>query len=463
MKTRFAPSPTGYIHLGNARTALFSFLLAKSQSGHFLLRIEDSDASRSLQALSDQVQVDLLWLGLSWDEGPEKDGGQGPYFQSQRQSLYAHYYQKLQSLGRAYPCFCTEQELALMRKRLLSQGKPPRYAGTCSHLSASEVATKKAEGKKSSLRFRVQPAQTVCFDDLVKGEQVFSSADIGDFIIQRSDGSAAFFFCNAIDDALMQVTDVLRGEDHLTNTPRQIMLLQALDLPVPRYGHMSLIVGDDGTPLSKRHGSFSIKALRELGYFPAALQNYLGRLGHTYTDPHFMALSELSKNFSLERLGKSPARYDNVQLLYWQKQALLHSTDDQLLRWMGQDVEKLVPPSAMPLFIDLMRSNISFPDEALQWAKTLFGEFVLTSEAKSFLKNSAPKFWSTVLDLLEEPLEFKPLMKKLQETLNLKGKALFGPLRMALTGRLDGPEMEKLVALLGSEKIRERILYVKNL
>ena len=463
MKTRFAPSPTGYIHLGNARTALFSFLLAKSQAGHFLLRIEDSDASRSLQALSDQVQLDLLWLGLPWEEGPGKEGKQGPYYQSQRESIYAHYYQKLESLGRAYPCFCSEQELALMRKRLLSQGKPPRYVGTCRHLTAAEVIAKQAQGKKSSLRFQVLAEQSIRFADLVKGEQVFASDDIGDFIIQRSDGSSAFFFCNAIDDALMGVTHVLRGEDHLTNTPRQIMLLQALDLAIPQYGHMSLIVGEDGAPLSKRHGSFSIKALRELGYFPAALQNYLGRLGHTYTNPDFMDIGLLSKNFSLARLGKSPARYDNVQLLYWQKQALHQCTEDEIRAWIGPEVKKLVPSSSMPLFIELMRSNISFPDEALQWAKTLFDELLLTDEAKRFLKDSHPDFWQTVLGLLDEQLDFKTWMKKLQQTLNLKGKALFGPLRMALTGRLDGPEMEKLVTLLGSEKIRERILYAKNL
>ena len=463
MKTRFAPSPTGYIHLGNARTALFSFLLAKSQSGDFLLRIEDSDANRSLHALSDQVQTDLLWLGLPWAEGPGKEGGKGPYFQSERQAIYERYYQQLQDLGRAYPCFCSEQELTLMRKHLLSQGKPPRYVGTCRHLSETEVMEKKAQGKKANLRFRVPAAQLIRFTDLVKGEEVFSSDDIGDFVIQRSDGSAAFFFCNALDDSLMSVTHVLRGEDHLTNTPRQIMLLQALDLPLPTYGHMALIVGEDGAPLSKRHGSFSIKALRELGYFPEALQNYLARLGHTYTDPSFMTLPTLSQHFAVDRLGKSPARYDNAQLLYWQKQAILHCPDDQFSRWMGPEVKNWVPDSCLPLFIALMRSNISFPDEALQWAKTLFAALLLSEEAKNGLKNSAADFWETALRLWEEQLDFKTFIKRLQEDLKLKGKALFGPLRLALTGRLDGPEMEKLVILLGREKIRERMLYAKNL
>lgn len=464
MKTRFAPSPTGYIHLGNARTALFSFLLAKSQTGSFLLRIEDSDASRSMLALAEQLQIDLLWLGLPWEEGPGKDAGRGPYFQSERQAIYAHYYQLLQNMDYVYPCFCSEQELAMMRKHQLSQGKPPRYTGICRHLNAVQVTEKKNQGKKASLRFRVPTAQTIRFHDIVKGEQVFFSDDIGDFVIQRSDGSAAFFFCNAIDDALMDVTHILRGEDHLTNTPRQIMLLHALDLRIPVYGHMSLIVGEEGAPLSKRQGSFSIKALRELGYFPGALQNYLARLGHHYANSDFMDAYTLARCFSLSKLGKSPARFDTVQLLYWQKQALLHASDTQLEHWMGNDVINLIPVASRTEFIELMRANISFPDEALQWAKTLFVEpLYLTDEAKRLLKNSVSNVWETTLRLLEKQIEFNVFIHALQEELKIKGKALFVPLRLALTGRVDGPEMAKLYDLIGREKIRKRILYAKNL
>ncbi|MDQ8039663.1 MAG: glutamate--tRNA ligase, partial [Rickettsiella sp.] len=394
---------------------------------------------------------------------PGKEGEQGPYFQSQRQAIYDYYYEKLERLGRAYPCFCSEQELAIMRKLQLSQGKPPRYSGTCRHLSDEKIAKKRAGGEKSALRFQVLSDQTIQFFDLVKGEQAFSSDDIGDFVIRRSDGSAAFFFCNAIDDALMKVTHVLRGEDHLTNTPRQMMLLESLDLPIPAYGHMSLIIGDDGMPLSKRHGSFSIKALQELGYFPEALQNYLARLGHVYTNPDFMELAALSKHFSIERLGKSPARFDNVQLLYWQKQALLKCSDDQLQIWLGEEVKTCIPSAFMPKFIELIRSNVSFPDEALAWAKTLFAELCLTVEAKVFLKKVTPLFWKTALRLTEKEIDFKRLIKKLQDELNIKGKALFVPLRIALTGRFDGPELEKLYKLIGSEKIRKRLLYAKNL
>lgn len=467
MKTRFAPSPTGHIHLGNARTALFNFLLAHSQSGCFLLRIEDSDATRSFLTLAKELEEDLLWLGLPWQEGPNQEKGLGPYYQSQRQAIYTLYFQQLISLGRAYPCFCSEAELLMMRKRQLALGKPPRYSGQCRNLTADQIADKKAQGLLASLRFHVLSKQQIRFDDFVKGEQVFASDDIGDFVIQRSDGSAAFFFCNAIDDALMQVTHVLRGEDHLTNTPRQIMLLQTLGLSVPAYGHMALIVGDDGAPLSKRHGSFSIRKLREAGYLPEALQNYLARLGHTYTNPNFLDIHTLAEQFSLNRFGKSPARYDETQLLYWQKQALLHIDPDKLNKWLNVKIQHCVPTVHQLDFIELMRRSICFPEEALTWATILFAEpniLSLTEEIKDILEKVDPVYWQTLLKLLEqEPTDFKVLIKQLQEKLNLKGKALFTPLRLALTGRHDGPELAKLFTLLGNEKIRERIRYAKNL
>lgn len=466
MKTRFAPSPSGYIHLGNARTALFNFLLAQSQAGRFLLRIEDSDASRSQLALANEVEKDLLWLGLPWQEGPGKEQGKGPYYQSQRFAIYTHYYEQLVSKGRAYPCFCSEQALLMMRKHQLAQGKPPRYTGQCRQLKAEQVAEKIAQGQSPSLRFHVFPDQVIAYNDFVKGEQTFASDDIGDFIIQRSDGSAAFFFCNAIDDALMGVTHVLRGEDHLSNTPRQIMLLQALALAVPAYGHMALIVGEDGAPLSKRHGSFSIKSLREAGYFAEAIQNYLARLGHSYTNPDFLDIDALSVQFSLHRLGKSPARYDNTQLLYWQKQALLHLPADKLMPWLDEKIKDRVETALKLEFVELMRSTICFPEEAIVWADILFTEnaLVFTPEVKHFLQNLEPIYWDTLLSLLaNENKDFKTLLQQLQATLNLKGKRLFAPLRLALTGRHDGPEMAKLFKLIGHEKIRQRIRDVKNL
>lgn len=466
MKTRFAPSPTGHIHLGNARTALFNFLFAHSQAGCFLLRIEDSDATRSLLTLAKELEEDLLWLGLPWQEGPGQEKGLGPYYQSERQAIYALYYEQLVSMGRAYPCFCSEAELLMMRKRQLALGKPLRYNGQCRQLTAEQIAEKKAEGKLASLRFLVPSQQMINFDDFVKGEQCFSTDDIGDFVIQRSDGSAAFFFCNAIDDALMKVTHVLRGEDHLTNTPRQILLLQALGLTIPAYGHMALIVGDDGAPLSKRHGSFSIKSLREFGYFAEAIQNYLARLGHSYSCPEFLDIQALAQQFSLSRLGKSPARYDQTQLLYWQKQALLHLANEKLWAWLAPKLHDLVPEERKFDFIELMRGTLCFPEEAVVWANLLFGGNNAVSysvETKNFLREVSPQYWQTLLSLLEGNSDFRTLIKQLQEQLNLKAKALFTPLRLALTGRQDGPELAKIFSLLGHANIRERILHAQNL
>jgi glutamyl-tRNA synthetase len=279
-KTRFAPSPTGLIHIGNARTALFNALYAHKSV--FLLRIEDTDLERSKDTYIQQLKQDLKSLGLLWQQ-QEK--------QSDRFDIYAKYYQQLQQQDLAYPCFCTPEELALSRKLQRASGKAPRYAGTCTHLSEAETAAKLQKGLKPTLRFRVPRGQRVEFNDLVRGKQQFASYDLGDFIIRRADGTPAFFFCNAVDDALMEVTHVFRGEDHLTNTPRQILILQALNLPIPQYGHISLILGNDGLPLSKRNGSQNIQGLIKEGWLATALINYLARLGHTYTDDNLLSLN----------------------------------------------------------------------------------------------------------------------------------------------------------------------------
>ncbi|MCD8524889.1 MAG: glutamate--tRNA ligase [Gammaproteobacteria bacterium] len=344
LKTRFCPSPTGYIHLGNARTALFSFLAARQKAGSFLLRIEDTDLLRSTLEYTRALQIDLQWLGCQWDEGPDSDRGNGPYFQSQRTSIYEKYYQQLINLGLAYPCFCSETVLDESRRIQRKLGQPPRYEGTCRHLSLDEITEKRAKGTPSALRFLVQEDSVIEFDDIVRGRQTFFSRDLGDFIIKKSDGSASFMFCNAIDDSLMGVTIALRGEDHLTNTPRQILILRALDLTVPRYGHLSLIMGNDGSPLSKRNGSRNIQQLREQGFLPLAIVNYLARLGHVYTDRnHLMCLDDCAKYFDLGHLVKAAAHYDEQQLLYWQKEAVMRLSFSELRDWVGNSVLQHIP------------------------------------------------------------------------------------------------------------------------
>lgn len=459
IKTRFAPSPTGFIHLGNARTALFNALLARKENGVFLLRIEDTDQDRSREEFVAALQEDMWWLGLHWHEGPAAGGEHGPYKQSQREPIYQRYFAQLEAQQRVYPCFCTEAELNIERKLQLSAGQPPRYSGKCGRLNDAQVQAKLAQGLKPTLRFRIPAGRSVAFDDLVRGAQVCKSDDIGDFIIRRADGSTAFFFSNAVDDALMGVTHVLRGEDHLTNTPRQILLLEAMGLRVPRYGHISMIVGADGAPLSKRHGSRSIRELRAEGYLPSAVNNYLARLGHSYENDALMDLPDLAQQFDLHRLGKAPARYDARQLLHWQHQALARISTEEIWHWMGAEVHHLVMPEHKWDFVDAVRPNISFPSQALAWAKVVYTDPLnLNDEAREAVAAAGRQFFQhAVAAFARYGLDFKAFANGVKEATGVKGKELFMPLRAALTGELGGPEMARIMPLLTPERVRQRL------
>lgn len=460
MKTRFAPSPTGYLHLGNVRTALFNALLAGGAMGHFVLRVEDTDQERSQPQYVAALLEDLRWLGLEWQEGPEIGGAAAPYAQSERTALYAAYYQRLEAAGQVYPCFCTAAELALSRKAQRAAGRPPRYAGTCAHLSAAEQEARLQRGLHPTLRFRCPAGKMIEFMDLVRGLQRFNSDDIGDFIIRRADGSAQFFFANALDDALMGITHVLRGEDHLTNTPRQLLLLAALDLPAPQYGHLALIVGSDGGPLSKREGALSVRELRDSGHFPEALLNYLARLGHHYAQDAWMTLAELSAGFNPEHLGRAAARYDYAQLLHWQSEAVRHANAQHLWAWMGGAVQELVPAHCQDAFMAAVRPNIRFPAEALFWAERLFGtaELVLSAENEALLNATGSEFFAQALAAYNEHgSAYHPLLESLKQRTALRGKNLFMPLRIALTGESSGPELARILELLPQDITRQRL------
>src|SRR5262245_36990988 len=320
--TRFAPSPTGALHPGNARTALFSFLLARARAGRFILRVEDSDRERSGEDHVASQLADLEWLGIAWDAGPGRDDGRGPYRQSERGAIYAGLFARLEREGHAYPCYCTAAELEVARRTQAAAGEPPRYPGTCRGLDAAARAAREQEGRKAALRFAVPAPETVRFDDLVRGPQAIDSATLGDFPVRRADGSAVFFFCNAVDDALMGVSDVLRGDDHLSNTARQLLLLRALGLPTPRYGHLPLLLDADGSPQSKRRGSVTVGELRRLGYLASAVGNYLLRLGHHGAPDGWIAAADWPRHFDAGKLGRAPAHYDPVQLDHWQREAV---------------------------------------------------------------------------------------------------------------------------------------------
>lgn len=475
-KTRFAPSPTGELHLGNLRTALFNALLARRLDGVFVLRIEDTDAERSRAEFTRALQVDLRWLGLDWQEGPEAGGAAAPYLQSQRAGVYSGYFRALEDGGHAYPCFCTPQELSVARKVQQASGRPPRYPGTCARLSPEQRAQKAAQGLQPTLRFRVPAGRDIVFEDMVRGRQSFRSDDIGDFVIRRADGSAAFFFSNAVDDALMGITQVLRGEDHLANTPRQLLLLEVLGMPAPDYGHIALIVGEDGSPLSKRHGSRSIRELREEGILPLALINHLARVGHTYESDAFMSFADLSAQFDTARLGRAPARHDAAQLLHWQKEAVARASDAELWEWMsarsyqdGRRIQDWVPAGAEAAFVHTVRDNIVMPLDAWLWAGNLYAPAAaLDPDARQVVHTTGAEFFRVAQTVLAEAGgDFKAFTKALGATSGRKGKELFMPLRAALSGQLldperggiwrNGPELARIWTLLGDMRVRERL------
>jgi nondiscriminating glutamyl-tRNA synthetase len=454
LKTRFAPSPTGLLHLGNARTALFSAFAGD----RFVLRIEDTDSERSRAVFVEGLIEDLHWLGLTWNEGPQSPEPSADFFQSKRSEIYQTYYDRLEADGMAYPCFCSQTELEIARKVQLSSGKPPRYSGKCATLTPDQVQQRLTEGVKPTLRFRVSREDEVEFEDGVRGAQRFRGEDIGDFIIRRADGSPAFFFCNAVDDAVMGIDCVIRGEDHLSNTPRQLLILRALDLPLPTYAHISLITGDDGAPLSKRNGSVSLSELRERGYFPLAVANMLARLGQYYeSDPGLMTFAELRAGFIMNHLGKSPSRFDPHHLNHWQEESVRAASHEALWQWLFAETKAIVPDSSRTLFLDVVRSNCMFPSDADQWARIFFTDEweVPDAGAVAELSASGEAFFLAALDALSSA-EFAEFMDKIKQRTGLKGKALFVPLRLALTGRHDGPELAKIFQLLGSARMTDR-------
>jgi glutamyl-tRNA synthetase len=466
-RTRFAPSPTGEIHVGNARTALFSALLAARDGGAFILRIEDTDAARSLLSHEEQLRADLTWLGVHWQEGPDKGGPKGPYRQSERGEIYAGHLAKLAEQGKVYPCFCTALELEVSRKSQLAAGKPPRYAGTCAKLSTAEIEARLAKGLKPAARFRVPEQGETVFVDLVRGRQAFAHHDIGDFIVRRADGSPAFFFSNAVDDADMGVTHVLRGEDHLANTPRQLLILESLSLKAPQYAHLSLIVGQGSAPLSKREGGGSLKELRAEGVLPEALLNYLARLGHTYADNAFLDFTALAKNFNIDHLGHSPAHFDHTQLDHWQGEAVRQASGKHLWQWLVAaypELEQRVPAAQQDAFIEAVRGNLTRPKHGAEWAVVTYGDLpILPADAGAAIEEAGANFFDAVLAVLRQSQpEFKPFAKAVGAATGRSGKALYQPLRAALTGRLDGPEMERLWKLMDPKRIEARFDRARN-
>ena len=449
--TRFAPSPTGSLHLGNARTALFSHLWARKTGGKFILRIEDTDLERSQDRFRDQLMADMRWLGLDWDEGPDVGGPSGPYRQAERGDFYRTLYEKLSAQGLAYACYCSAEELELSRKLQRMAGKPPRYAGTCRALTTAQRAEREARGLKPSLRFAVPSDRVVEFDDSVHGAQRFASNDIGDFIIRREDGTPAFFFCNAADDSAMGVTQVLRGDDHLTNTPRQIMILEALGMKIPAYGHVGLLVGEDGAPLSKRHGSTSVHEFRERGFLSVAVLNQLFRLGHAGDTDGWLSAAQMPPHFRPQHLGRAPARFEVSQLMHWQKESLERLSSADIQAWLGGG-------DSME-FVELVRHNVVLPPDAIPWRAVVQGDLApLGAQEQQVVAAAGSDFFTAAGEAYEQSQgDLKGLTQRLKERTGRKGPELFMPLRVALTGQAHGPELAQLLKLMSPDTVRRRL------
>lgn len=466
---RFAPSPTGPLHVGNARTALFNFLFARQTGGVFILRLEDTDRERSTPEAEKAILEDLRWLGLEWDEGPGHSGSFGPYRQSERVEIYRRCAGELLEKGLAYRCYCTPEELEEKRKRFLARGIPPMYDGRCRHLKPEEEQPLIQSGRLASLRFRVE-ARSVEFEDRVRGRISFDGRKIGDFVILRSDGVAPYNFAVVIDDARMEVTHVIRGEDHLANTARQLLLYRALGFEPPRFAHVSMILGSDRTPLSKRHGATAVSHFREAGYLPEGLVNYLALLGWSSADgKEIFSLRELIQIFSLERLSRSPAVFDGEKL-NWVNRAHLKGLQGEkgldlarpFLRNSGVKLEG-IQKSWLAAALEAVWGEVDTLSQLADHLKFLFDEeWGLESEAAALLAREESR--KVILGLREElglvedvKLEnYRQILSGVAKRAGISGRGLYLPLRAALTGRTHGPELEKVFVLLGKEKILKR-------
>jgi glutamyl-tRNA synthetase len=470
VRVRFAPAPTGLLHIGNARTALFNFLFAKHHQGTFVLRIEDTDIERSTEPSIDRIIEDLKWLGISWDEGPDRDGPNGPYRQSQRLSIYQEFADRLLQEGKSYKCFCSEERLENLRKEQLSKGKMPRYDGRCRSLSKEEIAKMESSGLQSVLRFHVGRG-SVLFEDLIHGKMNFDSAGIGDFIIVRSDGMAAYNFACVIDDHSMAITHVIRGEDHLSNTPRQILLYQALSWQPPTFAHHPLILGPDRSPLSKRHGATAVSQYREEGFLPEALQNYLVLLGWTSSSgEEILPLKKMVEDFSIQAVSRSAPIYNRKKLEWLNSFYIREKEEGQLseilipyLQKAGIRIDQMDRPWLNQIS-GVLKENLVVLSQVEEYLGIFFDEkFFFEDGAKTILLDSKNReTLRSVLNVLEGSSEITsdeqtPPLTQLEKKIGRKGKDLYAPLRAAVTGKTKGPELVKTLPLLGKERIIKRL------
>jgi len=476
IRVRFAPSPTGFLHIGGARTALFNWLFARHHKGTFILRIEDTDEVRSTDESVNGILESMKWLGLDWDEGPTPDGkgiigNYGPYFQMQRLDKYQAACDELIKKGLAYPCYCTPEEVENMLAK-----RPPKYEGRCRNLTSEDRKTKEAEGRKKSVRFKTPQTGHTRFVDIIRGAMDFENALLEDFVILKTSGVPTYNFACVVDDHLMDISHVIRGDDHLSNTPRQTLVYEALGWRPPQFAHLAMILGSDGSRLSKRHGATSVTEYRDGGYLPEVLLNYLALLGWgTEDSQQLFTQADMIEKFLLERCSKSPATFDPVKLV-WMNGEYIRKTPPEKLAAMAKpfyagkpidqiptktfeqavtlELEKIKLLTDVPKLTDfLLWDDYEYRDEA-------FAKVLKTDGAASILDELAKRL------AILEPFDLagiEALCKTLAKDKGVKNGAIFHPLRVAVSGRTEGPSLWHMVEFLGKKRTLERIARAQKL
>ena len=454
LRVRFAPSPTGYLHVGGARTALFNWLLARHQGGTFILRIEDTDVERSTSESVDAILEGMKWLGLDWDEGP--------FYQSDCFPLYKEYLQKLVASGSAYKCYCTAEELDAKRNLAMAEGRKPKYDGTCRNRTAQ------SDGQPHVIRFRAPQGGVTSFDDLIKGTITFPNEELDDLIIQRTDGTPTYNFCVVIDDATMRITTIIRGDDHVNNTPRQVQLYEALGFPVPQFAHVPMILGADKARLSKRHGATSVIAYRDMGYLPEALLNYLVRLGWSNGDDEIFSREEMVQKFDIGNVGRSASVF-NTEKLNWLNAHYIKNGDPERLAALllphlsTREVSTLNGPDLVAV-VKTLQERAQTLEEMAERAVFYYNAPLAYDDAAlaKFDKELLLAVFAAVIEKLSsasgaDVAVIDALFKEVCSENSWKMGQVGQPVRIALSGGTHAPGIGEIVLALGVEETVRRI------
>lgn len=468
VRVRFAPSPTGRLHQGNIRTALYNYFFAKQNNGSFVLRIDDTDKERSKEEFTESILHDLKWLGIQPNEGHSFGGEYQPYRQSERGEIYKKHLDQLLESGRVYPCFSTPEEVEVERRRALAAGKTFVYQPKDRDFTPEERQQHIDEGKTYHFRFRVD-REIIKFNDLVYGEKIFDTVSISDFTVARSDGSPLYLFASAVDDALMKITHVIRGEDGMSNSPRQILIQRALGFEPPQFAHLPLILGPDHTLLSKRNGSADLDEMKAKGYLPQAITNYLSLLGWAPPEgKEILSLEELVKLFRLDRVSRSSAIFDWDKLNFINNTYLRQLNDEEYLKAVSDAVNQGghdLGSNEIKGVVLALRPNVKSPSDLPTWIKLLLEEPKLKGEEADqvFSAKETAKVYPALLEglaPLSDPISLsqaEALLEEVKKKSKVKGRKLFMPIRIALTGHTEGPELTQLFQCLGKQRIEQRV------